>query len=245
MSITPASGSAAVVSPRRSAPSPWARPWRTQMSSRRARRLMVSSCRSARARVGLPAPTSTSGILAPAGTFISERTERTSLMSLTSQPISSSAVGVGEPLEHRPGVEAQQVLALHAAPRPVRAHSSSVMNGMNGCSSFRIWSSTQAVVARVSALAASSLAVEHRLDQLEIPVAERAPDELVDGAGRLVELVGLDAGRDGRRRALDLAGDPAVDGLLDAPWDRSPSARTHSFISAKRAAFQSLVAKLR
>ena len=30
------------------------------------------------------------------------------------------------------------------------------MKGMNGCSSFRIWSSTQAVVARVSALAASS-----------------------------------------------------------------------------------------
>ena len=31
------------------------------------------------------------------------------------------------------------------------------MNGMKGCSNLRIWSSTQAVVARVSALAASSL----------------------------------------------------------------------------------------
>ena len=39
----------------------------------------------------------------------------------------------------------------------VRAHSSSVMKGMKGCSSFRIWSRAQAVVARVSALAASSL----------------------------------------------------------------------------------------
>ena len=40
-----------------------------------------------------------------------------------------------------------------------RDHSSSVMNGMNGCSSFSTWSSAQAVVARVSALAASSLPV--------------------------------------------------------------------------------------
>ena len=39
----------------------------------------------------------------------------------------------------------------------VRAHNSSVMNGMKGCSSLTIWSRTQAAVARVSALAASSV----------------------------------------------------------------------------------------
>src|SRR6185436_20441910 len=48
-----------------------------------------------------------------------------------------------------------------------------------------------------------------------VPVAEGAPGELVDGGGRLVEFVSFDAGRDGRRRALDLAGDPAVERLLD------------------------------
>ena len=39
------------------------------------------------------------------------------------------------------------------------------------------------------------VAGEDRLDQLQIPVAEDVPDELVDGAGRLVELVGFDAPR--------------------------------------------------
>ena len=38
----------------------------------------------------------------------------------------------------------------------VTAHSSSVMKGMNGCSSFRISSRAQAIMARVSALAAPS-----------------------------------------------------------------------------------------
>ena len=103
-----------------------------------------------------PRPTSTSGILAPAGTFISERTERTSLISRDQPADLLVGLGIGQPLERRPLAEAQQVLALDRRAPPACAHSSSVMKGMNGCSSFRIWSSAQAVVARVSALAASS-----------------------------------------------------------------------------------------
>ena len=102
----------------------------------------------------MPALTSTSGILAPAGTFISERTERTSPMSAISQPISASAALSARP--SKAGQAARQSTSSPAGSAPARrSHSSSVMNGMNGCRSFMIWSSAQAVVARVSALAAS------------------------------------------------------------------------------------------
>src|SRR4029077_8973382 len=50
-----------------------------------------------------------------------------------------------------------------------------------------------------------------RLDQLEIPIAIDVPDEMVDGRGGLVEAEGLDCLGDGPRRALRLAGDPAVE----------------------------------
>jgi len=46
----------------------------------------------------------------------------------------------------------------------VTRHSSSVMNGMNGCSSLRISSSAQAAVARVSSLAAPSGPVSSGFD---------------------------------------------------------------------------------
>ena len=86
---------------------------------------------------------------------------------------------------------------------------------------------------------------EDRLDQLEIPVAEDVPDELVDGAGRLVEAVGLERLGDGGERALALAGDPAVERHLRRRRIEVLRRGTQSFISAKRAAFHSLVAKLR
>src|SRR5258707_3128564 len=43
-------------------------------------------------------------------------------------------------------------------------------------------------------LGLGSIVVTHedRLHQLEVPVAELSPGELVDGVGRLVELVGLE-----------------------------------------------------
>ena len=83
------------------------------------------------------------------------RTERTSLTSLTSQPISSSASASARP-SNTGQVERHSRFSRSTPTSTRRAHSSSVMNGMKGCSSFRIWSSTQAAVARVSALASSS-----------------------------------------------------------------------------------------
>ena len=64
-------------------------------------------------------------------------------------------LGVVEPVVLGHGASTSSVVA----PGPLSAvtrHSSSVMNGMNGCSSFRISSSTQAAMARVSSLAAPS-----------------------------------------------------------------------------------------
>ena len=57
----------------------------------------VSWWRATRARVSSLAPEMTSGTLAPAGTFISARTERTSEMSRISQPISASASAFWRP----------------------------------------------------------------------------------------------------------------------------------------------------
>ncbi len=60
-------------------------------------------------------------------------------------------------------------------------------------------------------LAGLVLAHEDRLDELQIPVAVDVPDEVIDGAGGLVEAEGLERLGDGGGRALGLAGDPAVD----------------------------------
>ena len=97
----------------------------------------VSSQRSTPGFVSAAGATSTSGICAPAGTFISERAERISVTRSTSQPISASALGIVEPVEIGPGGERQDACrAAAAASSPLIAQSSSVMNGMKGCSSL-------------------------------------------------------------------------------------------------------------
>ncbi len=58
------------------------------------------------------------------------------------------------------------------------------------------------------------LAVQHRLGELEIPVAEEVPDEAVEHRRGLVELVGLECRRGCRGGARRLGGDPAVERLL-------------------------------
>ena len=87
------------------------------------------------------------------------------------------------------------------------------MKGMKGCSSFRIWSRAQAVVARVSALAAFVGAVQQRLGEFEIPVAEHVTDEMIGGAGRIVEAQGFDRRGDIGGRLRRLGHDPLIDGL--------------------------------
>ena len=59
-------------------------------------------------------------------------------------------------------------------------------------------------------------AVQDRLGELQIPVAECVPDEMIGRVRRIVEAVLLDGFGDGGGRALRFAGDPAVDGLLRA-----------------------------
>ena len=58
-------------------------------------------------------------------------------------------------------------------------------------------------------------ALQHRLCELEVPVAEDVPDEAVGRARRLVELVEHDALRDLVDRFRRLAEDPAVERLID------------------------------
>src|SRR5690554_1404907 len=56
------------------------------------------------------------------------------------------------------------------------------------------------------------LAVEDRLQQFQIPIAEEAPDETVSGASRIVEAVVGDAFGDRPRGARQFRQYPAVDG---------------------------------
>ena len=88
------------------------------------------------------------------------------------------------------------------------------------------------------------VARQQRLDQLEIPVAELAPDELVDRRRRLVELVGFERARH-RLRARSVSPMIHLLTVCVADFGSKSRCRTHSFISAKREAFHSLVAKLR
>ena len=142
----------------------------------------MSLQRCARSFVSADAPDSTSGISVAGGIFISERTERIAVTRSTTQPISASAAGSLK----SPASSAAMTGAISGSPGPanaieaiwsavtelafrghsastsrpsrfaVTAQSSSVMKGMNGCSSFRISSRAQATMARVSVFAAPS-----------------------------------------------------------------------------------------
>jgi hypothetical protein len=98
--------------------------------------------------------------------FISARTERIAVTRSTTQPISASAASSLKPSSAGQGVSASKArFAPPSSPSPTRgegeeravtAQSSSVIKGMNGCSSFRISSRAHATMARVSDLAAPS-----------------------------------------------------------------------------------------
>ena len=88
-------------------------------------------------------------------------------------------------------------------------------------------------------------ALQHRLGELQMPVAEDVPDEAIGGVGGVVEAIGFD------RRATSptaLAVSPRIQRLSGSRTARGIEAGDRArqpFISAKREAFQSLVAKLR
>ena len=130
--------------------------------------------------------------------FISARTERIPVTRSITQPISASAAASEKSELGDHGDSTSSV-----SRRPVTAHSSSVMKGMKGCSSFRIWSRAQAAVARVSAFGTLVAPLEHRLGDLDIPVAENVIDKVIGGIGGVVEAIGLDRCR--RHRATALA----------------------------------------
>ena len=106
-------------------------------------------------------------------------------------------------------------------------------------------------------LVAAFLEIQPRLDQLQIPVAELAPEEVVDAVGGFVKAVGrqriVDIGND----AIEAGEDPAIFERccreIRRPLDwpalpvagRSPGSTRSTFMNMKRAAFQILLAKAR
>ena len=95
--------------------------------------------------------------------------------------------------------------------------------------------------------------VELGLDEFQVPVAELVPDELVEGVGRLVELVGVQARRDLPGDLLQAAQDPGLhrgQGLIvrvevSATAGGLRGSKSSRFMRVKREAFQTLLAKLR
>ena len=129
------------------------------------------------------APTTSSLSLAPAGTFSSARAERMSEISFTSQPISASAAAsVGR--RHRPGLADQRaVLGAMAGLVPdllgdERHHR---MQELGGLAQHEGGDGARLVLRR------AVLALQDRLGELDVPVADDAPDELVERGGRIVQ----------------------------------------------------------
>ncbi len=87
--------------------------------------------------------------------FISARTERMALTRSMTQPISASAASSWSPVSSGQGLSVKSS-SRATPPSAVTFHSSSVMNGMKGWSSARIWSRAQATVAQVSVLPGDS-----------------------------------------------------------------------------------------
>ena len=194
--------------------------------------------------VSAPAPTTLSAGLADGGTFISARIERISPTVPTSQPISASA-SASIQLSGSSGHWAEISMLSRAGPNSaVFSHSSSVMNGITGCRSFRITSSAQAAVARVSALAAASspfrigLASSRYQSQNTFQTKRYRAPAASSNAGASRALV---------TSATVLTVSPRIHLLIGCCTvaGSKPSTRTHSFIWAKREAFHSLVPKLR
>ena len=92
-----------------------------------------------------------------------------------------------------PGSGTRPGIAPAATPGS-RCQISSVMKGMKGCSSRSSRSSTCTSTARVASFAVRVRAGEHRLRQLDVPVAELAPGELVERRGGVGELVRVERG---------------------------------------------------
>ena len=203
--------------------------------------------------------------------FISARTERMAVTRSTTQPISASAAGslksgassassTGAASADRSGSWRHQGQLLRRQlarlARPRRQRQQGVALGRHrpqlfGDEGHERVQQFEDLVARPRhhgagfGLGGAVLAQQHRLGEFEIPVAIDVPDETIDRTGGIVEAIGFDRLGDLARGPRGLMRDPAVQRLL-RPWWRSKSGGcAQPFISAKRQAFHSLVAKLR
>ena len=210
---------------------------------------------------------SSSGILREGAMSISPRIWRTARMNCFIHATSASACGIARVIggrrvgrQHDAVGDSFALRARHLAAAVsgatsgfTRCQISSVMNGIIGCSARSSASSSVDQRAARAALLrlGRGLALQHRLGELEVPVAELVPGEFVQRGGREVEAVFAQRTVDLRERGGEARDDPAVgDRQLDvadqatARRCRGPSGPPSS-ISTKRAAFHSLLQKLR
>ena len=144
---------------------------------------------------------------AAGGTFISVRTARISEIARTSQFISAMAWGsVKLAANSGHSAEIRRLARLSAS----FSHSSSVMKGMRGCKRV------QNLIEHVSGgglgfLPRALVREQDRLDEFEIPVAERAPEEVIELMGGFIEPVIVEGLRHFPAQIREFAHDPAVD----------------------------------
>ena len=205
------------------------------MSATRARRLTNSAQRPARALVSADAPASTSGIGVPAAMFISARTERIARDQIDHPADLGFGLGVVEPVVLRPRRQHQQ----RVAPGPGLGGDAPQLLGDERHERMQQLEDFVERPGRHGARLVLGRAVrpgQHRLRQLEIPVAIDVPDEAIGRARRLVEPVGFDRLGDLARGLRGLVRDPAVERLLRRTSDRSPrpGRRRSSRRSARR-----------
>ena len=126
---------------------------------------------------------------AAGGTFISARTLRTPETRSISQFISARASSCRGSVDKSGQGESISMERRGTACSAIRAHNSSVMNGMKGCSKLQDAVEHPGGGVAGFALFDFAIAVQHRLDEFDIPVAEHVPDEMIDRARRIVEAV--------------------------------------------------------
>ena len=125
--------------------------------------------------------------------------------------------------------------------------SSSVMNGMKGCSRRRAGRARKTRVACAALRAFAVRAARRALDELDVPVAELVPEEVVERLRRVVEAEAVErrlgVARGGRRGARGSSGRPE----RASAWTLVERRRRASSrcMRAKRVAFQILLAKVR
>ena len=164
-------------------------------------------------------PASRAGTRWPGRSPWPERNWRISVTSRISEPISASAAGS---LNSKAGQA-----AIITESSPVSAHhSSSVTNGITGCSSRSIWSSTNPSTRAASRPRRLVARCQRHLGQLQVPVAELVPREVVQRLARLAELELLEQPVDLGDHGGQAGKDPAVGGgvprIRSAESDAAP-----------------------